>query len=293
MNNIANRNEIFSVNGSSLVFVFLKNIYFFSSLYLLLSLRENGNKIYLIFLVLIPATLILFGGRALIITFFLLFFYYVESHFKKISSYKILFVSFLCLPLLLIGGFIRNSAKGTLDVSEQSDKITSLIGSDFIIELSYLKREFDFDYIVFSELLDKEPFKYLFDYFNGVTWLLPRSLYEDKAGILGSYLAEDLFGIKDYAISYSYVSTGLLHWLFLFPFIAIFIGCLLRFFENKLFTKTDSLIKKVLFLTTLPSLPYLLLDIPTFLQGIIYYVFSYVFCSVIYLIVCFKSGGFK
>lgn len=292
LSNIANRNELLAVGGSMVLFSVVKAVYFFSALYFVICLREVRSKLFWLALGVLPLVLIVFGGRAIILTFYLLVIYYIDSHFKRVSAIKLGVTFAVALPILMFAGSVRNSSSGEADVAGQAERFAGFSSSDLIVEASYLKREFDFDYLTLDVLLRDDPTKYLFNYFHGFTWLLPRDIYSDKAGILGARLAHDLFSISSYAISYSYMTTAILNWSVLFPFVAFLIGLLLRSIEKSCFVSTSNVPLKVLFLTSLTSLPYALLDPPTFLQGTIFSVFAFIMAIVPLLIIksfCVKS----
>jgi hypothetical protein len=219
---LALRRELFVVGGSYFVLVVAKAFISVGVLVLCCVFFITGRRIsgWLIavsgFVVMLT-----FGGRGAAVAVLLgagMCYHYLVRRF---SLRALILATMLGLPLLMILGELRQSLAGgemNLTVLE-----SALIG-DRLLALSYVFITFDVN-VTFMERFVEDHLSFLGQYPLGITALLPREVYPDKANLLGSELAEQLYGIDNYGLSPSFTVGIMWYWgAFGLPFGAFLIG---------------------------------------------------------------------
>ena len=224
LNSLALRNTLFLVDGGFWLLTFTKTLITVGSLALACGYFSSGSPFKGWFVSIFGFLLILsFGGRGAAISVLIggmICYHYI---FRRLRVRWLVLMAVALLPAMLVLGELRLTLTGDGQAGiGASDNPIDLERT--IVRFSYLHRAFDYN-VLFLRKYWEDGLSYFGEYPHGLTAAVPRSLYPEKADLLGSRLAYSLYGIEDYGISPSF-SVGIVStWgLLSLPFVALLMG---------------------------------------------------------------------
>lgn len=232
LRSLALRNTLFLVDGGYWLLTFTKSLIMIGTILLACTSFVAGRVFRGWAISILGFLLILgFGGRGAAMSLLIGAMISYHYAYRRIRLRWLALAGIILLPVLLILGELRLALTGNDQVTHSVEINAESLSSNFV-RLSYLHRAFDYN-VLFLQKHWEDGLSYFGEYPHGLTALIPRSIYPDKADLLGSRLASSLYGIEDYGISPSFTVGIVSTWGILsLPFFALLLGyCGARFWS--------------------------------------------------------------
>ncbi|WP_133406246.1 O-antigen polysaccharide polymerase Wzy [Parashewanella tropica] len=290
LSSLSLRNELFISDGSFFLVSLAKSFLIIGGFYLItfyfIEKRIKSAWFVILFLFLFSAS---FGGRGFSFSFILGGLILSHYIYKKIKLKRLFLIFLITVPFLGAVGQFRDSLNGTDEISSSS--INESI-KDKLLIASKINRGFDYDTAFLYSYLNKD-LSYAGKYILGISTIIPRSVYPNKSNIVASDLALDLYGIQNYAITPTLLSSVTAFWgLEFVPLFAFFSGFFGAIFWYLFVYKSSSNRYKIsIYVIFWPYISVFFMDLASFLQGTILLIsLLFLFYMVNFLLVSFYGS---